>query len=209
MSLTGLINDFVLLWAVVDPIGTVPVFLAIAANKSELERRQLAIKSVSIASLVLLFFAIAGEALLQAMDLPLASFQVAGGIILFIFATSMIFGSSKPDDEISQIEGHNHLAIFPLAMPSIASPGAILAAIMMTDSHRNSLNEQLIIIALLGVVLLSVLALLLCASAIYRVIGSAGSSIISRIMGLILATVAADHVINGIISHIGIIGDLK
>jgi multiple antibiotic resistance protein len=206
INTSTLINEFVLLWAVVDPIGTIPVFLTVAAAMSASERKQLAIKSVLVAGFVLLFFAIAGEALLKAMNLPLASFQLAGGLILFIFATSMIFGSSKPDDEISQIKNHNDLAIFPLAMPSIASPGAILAAVMMTDSHRNAIHEQLISMLLLCTVLLATLALLLCASSIHRFIGKAGASVISRIMGLLLATVAVDHIMTGAIAHFNALG---
>lgn len=203
VSPSELLNEFVLLWAVVDPIGTVPVYLAIASTMSEKERRRLAFKTVLVAAMVLVFFAIAGEALLQAMDLPLASLQVAGGIILFIFASSMIFGTSKPSDEISQIDNDGHdLAVFPLAMPSIASPGAILATVMMTDSHRNSITEQLTSMVLLAVVLLSVLALLICASAIQRTIGRAGASIVSRIMGLLLAAVAVNHVMEGIVVYI-------
>ncbi|MBS97826.1 MAG: MarC family transcriptional regulator [Oceanospirillaceae bacterium] len=198
MDFVGLLNEFVLLWAVVDPIGTVPVFLAVAAGLSLKEQRRLALKAVLVASGVLLFFAIAGEALLQAMDLPLASFQVAGGLILFIFALTMIFGPGKPDDEIDQIGKNEDLAVYPLAIPSIASPGAILATILMTDSHRHSLEEQVVSILLLVTVLLCTLLLLLLAPVIQRVIGRAGASIASRTMGFLIAAVAADHVIEGV-----------
>lgn len=202
MTATDLLNEFVLLWAVVDPIGTIPVFLAVAANLSAADQRKLAFKAVAIAASVLLFFALAGEALLQAMGLPLASLQVAGGIILFMFALSMIFGTSKPDDEIAQINQVDDRSIYPLAIPSIASPGAILATVLMTDSHRHSLSEQLTSMALLGLVLICVLLLLLMAHLVYRIIGHGGASLASRIMGLLLAAVAADHVMRGITIYI-------
>ena len=206
MSFTDILNEFVLLWAVIDPIGTVPVFLAVTVGMTATDKKRLALRSVVVASCVLFFFAIVGEALLKAMSLPLTSFQVAGGIILFIFATKMIFGSSKPEDEISQIDRHSDLAIFPLAMPSIASPGAILAAILMTDSHRHSFTEQLVSMTLLCVVLLSTFMMLLFASKIHTVIGNAGASVASRVMGLLLAAVAVDHIIKGIIGQLNSLG---
>lgn len=206
MNQSDLLNEFVLLWAVVDPIGTVPVFLAVTQGLSELARRRVALKSVLIAAGVLLFFAVAGESLLKAMELPLASFQIAGGVILFIFALSMIFGSSKPDEEISQIDQRHDAAVFPLAIPSLASPGAILAVVLMTDSNRHSITDQVVSMAVLGLVLLSALALLLCASIIHKLIGRSGAIVASRIMGLMLAAVATDHVITGIFSHISRMG---
>ena len=208
MNPEALINEFVLLWAVVDPIGTIPVFLAIAASLPKQKRQNLAFKSVLIAAGVLLFFAVAGEALLQAMELPLASLQIAGGIVLFIFAISMIFGAGKPDDEIAQIGKGHDLAAYPLAIPSIASPGTILATIMMTDNHRYSLLEQFTSMLLLAIVLVSVLVLLLFASIIQRMIGHAGATVVSRIMGLLIATVAVDHVMEGIVNYLNTAGVL-
>lgn len=196
-----LLNEFVLLWAVVDPIGTVPVFIAVAAAMPQQDQRRLAIKSILVASGVLLFFGVAGEALLQAMDLPLASFQVAGGVVLFMFASTMIFGPSKPDDEIAQIDNGGDLAVFPLAIPSIASPGAIVATIMMTDSHRHSFEEQLTSVVLLSAVLLCTLAIMLFAPAIQKILGRAGANVASRTMGLLLAAVAVNHVMEGITNY--------
>ena len=206
MNAGEILNEFVLLWAVVDPIGTIPVFLAVAGALSVADQRRLAIKSVLVAAAVLLFFAVAGEMLLRSMGLALASFQIAGGIILFIFASGMIFGASKPDDEIAQIDKENDLAVFPLAIPSIASPGAIIAAVMMTDGHRYALSEQFASMLLLAIVLLSVLVLLWFASSIHRLIGRAGASVVSRIMGLLLAAVATDHVMKGIVEYIKMSG---
>lgn len=197
------LNEFILLWAVVDPIGTVPVFMAVAAGRPVPEQRRIAFRAVLLAAGVLLFFAVAGEALLLAMDLPLASLQIAGGIILFLFAIRMVFGPGKPEDEIAQIGKGDDLAVFPLAMPSIASPGAILVTVMMTDSHRHELAEQLLSMLLLAGVLASVLVLLLLAPLIDRLIGRVGTSIASQVMGLLIAALAADHVMEGVVLYIG------
>ena len=201
MITSEVVIELTLLWAVVDPVGTVPVYLAVTAGLSHPQQRQVAWRAVGIAAAVLFFFAVAGEALLKTMVIPLASFQVAGGIVLFVFALTMIFGPSKPDEEIAQIDRSSDYAVFPLAIPSIASPGAILAVIMMTDSHSTSFAEQLVSMALLATVLLVTLVLLLIAQPIQKIIGRTGASVVSRTMGLILAAIAVDNVMAGLLAY--------
>ena len=87
------------------------------------------------------FFIVLGEIILNAIDIPLPIFQIAGGIVLFLFALTMIFGESKPEEEMSHIKSKDDKAVFPLAMPSLASPGAILAAILLTENSNNNLKE--------------------------------------------------------------------
>ena len=94
-----LFSTFVVFFAVIDPIGTVPVFIAVTAGMAEAAKRKIALQATLVAALVLLFFVVAGELILSALDIPLSAFQVAGGIVLFIFALSMIFGESKPEEE--------------------------------------------------------------------------------------------------------------
>ena len=199
LDVSTLLREFITLFVVIDPIGSIPVFLyAVAQVPPELHRR-FALRAVFIAALVLMGFLLAGQVLFETLGLRLGSFQVAGGIVLFLFALSMIFGESKSSSEIQEA-GRDHLsgAVFPLAMPSIASPGAMLAIVVLTDNHQQSLGEQAITAGLLLVVLLITLALLFAATAIFRVIGHTGSSVISRVMGIILATIAVDSVIGGL-----------
>lgn len=120
-------------------------------------------------------------------------------MILFLFALTMIFGDSKPEQEVASAE-RDHLAgaVFPLAMPSIASPGAMLAIVILTDNHSNPVVDQVITGALLVLVLFLTLVLLLLASKIGRLIGTTGSSVISRVMGIVLATVAVDSTLGGL-----------
>lgn len=200
-----LIRQFVLLWAVIDPIGTVPVFLAVTAGCLDAAHsRAIALKATAIASLVLVFFVVAGEILLEAMAIPLSAFQVAGGIVLFLFALTMIFGESKPEEEVSIVQKGMHSAAFPLAIPSIASPGAMMAAVMLTDNNRFSLLDQAITTAImLGIILVN-LCLMLMATRLQRIIGQSGASVISRVMGLILAAVAINAVLSGIQAHFGL-----
>lgn len=193
-----LLQQFVILWAVIDPIGSIPVFLALVGTTASVERRKLAVIATAVAGLVLLFFIVAGQFLLEAMQIPLSAFQVAGGIVLFLFALTMIFGESKPEEELHFCENAKDLAIFPLAIPSIASPGAMMAVVLLTDNHRFSIPDQIITSGIMLAVVAITLALLLAATSIQKLIGQSGASIISRVMGLILASVAANNVLAGI-----------
>ena len=194
-----LLQEFVVLFVVIDPVGSLPVFLYVTQNVPRRLHARLAIRAVMVAAVVLLAFLTGGQILIEAVGLRLGSFQIAGGIILFLFALTMIFGDSKPDSEIEQAE-RDHLdgAVFPLAMPSIASPGAMLAVVILTDNHRNSVADQAVTAGLLLLVLLLTLGLLLLATRLHRLIGRTGASVISRVMGIILATVAVDAVIGGL-----------
>ncbi len=193
-----LIAIFIFYFAVIDPIGSVPVFIAVTKGFSEKEKRHTAIKAVLVSFFVLLFFIVAGEIILDAIKIPLAAFQIAGGIVLFLFALSMIFGDSKPESEIKSIRNTTETAIFPLAMPSIASPGAMLAVVLLTKNSEHSIWEQSQSSLMMVAVLLLVLILLLLAAKVHKVIGDAGASIISRVMGLILSSVAISNIIDGI-----------
>jgi multiple antibiotic resistance protein len=192
------LSTFVVLLAVIDPIGTVPIFIALTKKYSAQEMRKIATRSIAISAAVLLFFLFAGEVLLKTMGILLPAFQISGGIILFIFALSMIFGQSKLEDENVAKKSLKETAIFPLAMPSLASPGAILAVVLLTDNSRYSFKSQLFTALILLIVLGITWALLVLSKNIYRLVGESGVSIMSRIMGLILASLAANNVLFGI-----------
>lgn len=192
------ISSFVFFFAVIDPVGTLPVFIAVTSLHSDWQKRRIAILAVVVAAGILLFFLFAGQYLLEAIGVPLSAFQVAGGMVLFLFALTMIFGEGKPEEEIDILKEGHETAIFPLAVPSIASPGAMLAAVVLTDKYRFDPIHQVKTATAMLAVLAIVLLLLLTANWIYRWIGSAGASIVSRVMGLILASVATTNVLLGI-----------
>lgn len=198
-----LITQFVVLWAVIDPVGTVPVYLSQTQGLTTKQKRLVALKAVGIATGVLLFFLIMGQFLLEAMQIPLPAFQAAGGLVLLLFALSMIFGEGKPaqetklSEELGRTELAN-LAVYPLAIPSIASPGAMMAIVLLTDNHRHSMIDQGLTAGVMVLVLLSTLLLLLGATSIHKIIGNVGAAIISRVMGLILASVAVNNLLMGI-----------
>lgn len=189
---------FILFFAVIDPIGTVPVYIAVTKGYDTKSKRKIALIASAVAALILLFFVVAGELILTAMSIPLPAFQIAGGIVLFLFALSMIFGESKPEEETRLAEKHHETAIFPLAVPSIAGPGAMLAAVLMTEHVRVDVWQRIQISGVILSVVLVTLLLMLMASGIHRLIGNAGASVVSRIMGLILAAVATTNTLAGI-----------
>jgi len=199
-----LLSVFIFFFAVIDPIGTVPVFIAVTSRYDQATKRRIALIAFLVASGVLLFFMIAGELILSGMSIPLSAFQIAGGIILFLFALNMIFGESKPDEELKLIDDHRETAIFPLAVPSIAGPGAMLAAVLMTQKSKFSIMEQFQTAAVMLSVLLITFLLMLLAGWIDRFIGKSGASIVSRIMGVILASVATTNILSGLKTYFSI-----
>ncbi|ERH28650.1 MULTISPECIES: MarC family protein [Aggregatibacter] len=194
----SLVVQFVVLWAVIDPIGSIPVYLTKTVGLSVEDRRKIARKAVMISAGILIFFLIAGQALLEAMQIPLTAFQIAGGLVLLLFALTMIFGEGKPEQEIKLSSNLNELAVYPLAVPSIASPGAMMAIVLLTDNHRFSLFDQTMTTLIMLSVLLITYLLFLAANRIQRWIGNTGAAVISRVMGLILAAVAINNMLVGI-----------
>lgn len=198
-----IITIFVSFFAVVDPIGTVPVFIAVTSKLDERARRMVIIKACSVAAAILCFFVIVGEVILKALQIPLPAFQISGAIVLFLFALTMIFGPSKPEEEL-KLDNANDVAIFPLAVPSIASPGAMLAAVLLTDNSRFSIPQQAVTTGLMLSVILITAILMLLASYAHKMIGPNGASIISRVMGMLLAAVAMENGLSGIRSYFDI-----
>ena len=191
------ISKFVLLWAVIDPIGTVPVFISATAERAASERTRIALIASLTAAGILLFFIVVGEPILLAMGVPLPAFQIAGGIVLFLFALTMIFGESKPEGETEMLCSEQDIAIFPLATPSIASPGAMMAVVLLTENQSHTLLDQVVTAVIMLIVVLMAFGMMLIAGTISRLIGRGGASIVSRVMGLILASIAATHVLEG------------
>jgi len=192
-------REFVTLFVVVDPIGSLPVFYYATADVPRRLHAAFALRAVLIATIVLMLFLVGGQVLLDALGLRFGSFQIAGGLVLFLFAMSMIFGEAKAEAEITEAEkGDLSGAVFPLAMPSIASPGAMLAIVVLTDNNETSVPEQAMTAAMLLAVMAITLVLLLLAGRLRGVLGATGANVISRVMGIVLATIAADAVLGGL-----------
>lgn len=189
--------------AVIDPLGSIPVYLEATKEFDLVHKRKIAIRASVIAFLVLLFFIVIGQLILESMSVSLDAFQISGGVILFLFALTMIFGDGKPEQEKSHITDYKHVTIFPIAIPSIASPGAIMAVVLMTDNHLYSIQQQTITTILVLVVVGITCVILLTASHVQKRIGNYGITVISKIMGMILASYAVQSILSGIGNYFG------
>ncbi|HEY1921829.1 MAG TPA: MarC family protein [Tepidisphaeraceae bacterium] len=201
MNWHELFFDLITLWVTIDPIGTLPVFLSVTKRMNAAKRKSAAIRASIIAFAILAGFLYLGQYLLEEMRIELLSFQIAGGIILFLFALSMIFekgSSSEPDDH----EGQD-VAVFPLAMPSIATPGALLTVVVLTDNNTHSFFEESLTCGVMVFVLLINLALMLLSNRIVLLLGRAGLSVLSRVMGIILASAAVEMVYSALKGQLG------
>ena len=193
-----LIQDALIIWAVIDPIGTMALFTGLTAGLSPAARTRTAVKAILYAAVVLVGSIVVGQLILTAMGIQLISFQVAGGLILFLFGLQMIFRPESRSPGPGEPEPEHDIAVFPLAIPATATPGAILAVILLTDNHVHSIGVQLgttlVTLAILGVTLL----LMLLSGRIIRIIGLAGASILTRVMGMILAALSVELVMNAL-----------
>lgn len=193
-----IVNIFFLLFAVIDPIGTVPVYLSATKSFSAREKRKIAIRAAIVAAIILCFFIVVGQLIIEGMDVSLEAFQISGGIILFLFALTMIFGEGKPDSEIHMIKDYKRVTIFPIAIPSIASPGAIMAVVLLTDNHVYSIAQQALTTFIMLIIIAITACLLLLARHIQTWIGEQGITVISKVMGLILASYATQSILSGL-----------
>jgi multiple antibiotic resistance protein len=189
------LNEFVTLFIVVNPISALPMFIAVTAGFDRATQRKVALIAVAASFAVLVAFIIAGGFVLEKMGISLKSFQIAGGIILFLVALDMVRGASYvPSAGVA--EDATSVAIYPLAIPKIAGPGTMLTVVLLTDDHRFDALQLAMTTGVLALVLAITLLILLLAAPISRLIGTAGTGIIGRVMGMILVALAVHTVLS-------------
>ncbi len=189
------IQDTLIIWTTIDPIGTMAIFAALTAKLPAAERRRTAIKAIAYAAAVLLSAIVIGQLVLNTMGIRLISFQLGGGVILFLFGLQMIFGTGSLQ---SREESEHDIAVFPLAIPATATPGAILAIILLTDNHIYPISAQIVTAIIMLVILAITLLLLLLAERVIKIIGIGGASILTRVMGMILVALSVEFVMNAL-----------
>lgn len=192
------IKSFLFLFAVIDPIGSVPVFIEATKHFGPLEKRKIALRATIIAFLILLFFTTAGHLIMDVMQISMDAFQISGGIILFLFALTMIFGEGKPEEEKHLIKDYAHVTIFPIAMPSLASPASIMTVVIVTDAQTHPMIDQLYTMLTAALVLGVAYLLFLSSHFIQSKVSESILTVLSKIMGLIIASFAVQSVISGI-----------
>jgi multiple antibiotic resistance protein len=195
------ISAFVTFLVVIDPPGCAPIFASVTKGADARHRRVMAFRSVAIATGILLFFALLGEDLLRHLGISLSAFRIAGGILLFLIAIDMVFEKrterrENRAEEVSAREPED-ISVFPMAIPMIAGPGSI-ASIMLLMARSDGLEESLIVLGALGATLILTLVCLLLAGPLMRLLGHRMEAMITRLLGVILAALAAQFVIDGI-----------
>ena len=191
--------ELVTLFVILDPVATVPVFLAATAGLSRKQSLQVAAYAVSTAFGVLLFFIVGGQFLLNALHIAMPSFQLAGSIVLLLFGLKMVLG--KVTEEAASIPPESSLlerSIYPLAMPGIAGAGAMLTVVLLTDNNVRTFKEQATTTGELVLCMIALFGLYAMSGLLFRLLGRAGIEIVSRVFGLILASIA----VNGLITAV-------
>jgi len=193
-------EDFVTLYAIFNPTGIVPSYIHFTQHVPAQDKGRLALKAIVIATLILVAFIVLGQILLEALEISLPSFSIAGGLVLLVIALRMIFESVEETAEPNAAALHHsqNLAVFPLATPLIAGPGGILVVVLLTDNYRFSVPEQAVTTLVLLVVMVLTYFALRAAGTVQRLLGTTGINVSSRILGLVLAALAVETILDGI-----------
>jgi len=195
---------------IIDPPGCAPIFASLTRGATSVQRRSMAIRSSLIAWAILMFFALLGRPMLEALGISLASFRIAGGILLFFIAFDMIFERrterrSKRAEEIGRTPEIEDISVFPMAMPMIAGPGSIASAMLWVSRAETTVHIVIVLLAI-TVVMAITLVTLLAAGPLVRLIGEKVEAVITRILGVILAALAAQFVIDGLKQSFPVLG---
>ena len=187
---------------IIDPPGCAPIFASLTRGTPPAHRRAMAIRSAMIAWAILMFFALLGKPMLHALGISLASFRIAGGIMLFFIALDMVFErrTERREKRAEEIEGTpeaEDISVFPMAIPMITGPGSIASA-MLWVSRAESIAEVAVVLAAITTVMVITLLTLLAAGPLMRMIGEKVEAMITRILGVILAALAAQFVVDGL-----------
>jgi multiple antibiotic resistance protein len=201
--LEAALRAFTTFFATVGPVDVAAFYAVLAASASAQQRRAMAIKGTAIATILLLVFVVFGRPLLGWLGITLPALRTAGGILLLLLAIDMVWTppshlSATTKAETDEARARQDIAVFPLATPLIAGPGALGAAVLLSAEASGHLLHQLIVIAMMGAVMVVTLGLLLVAGQMHRLLGVTGQNVISRVIGILLAGLSVQFIFDGI-----------
>ncbi|MCT4555780.1 MAG: MarC family protein [Pelagimonas sp.] len=198
MDMAFLITAFATLFVIIDPIGLTPVFIATTQGSSAAHRRAVAIRACVTAGLIMTLFAFLGEAVLGFIGISMPAFRVSGGILLFLTALDMLFERrTKRREDQSEVEDHPDPSVFPLAIPLIAGPGSITSVILLAGQAQNAIQTATVIGVMVGV-LAVMLTLFMAGGLIERALGKTGITVATRLLGMLLAALSVQFVLDGL-----------
>jgi multiple antibiotic resistance protein len=202
------VSAFITLFVVIDPPGCAPIFAGLTSGATPAQARAMAIRACLIAGVILLLFATFGESLLGALHIELDSFRIAGGLMLFLIALDLVFEkrTQRREQRAEQVRATpevEDVSVFPMAMPMIAGPGAIASVMLLEGGAKGAQGSLIVLAALLSVMVLTVLALL-AARPLMKMVGAGVEAVVTRLLGVLLAALAAQYVIDGLRSSFGL-----
>jgi multiple antibiotic resistance protein len=195
-----LITAFTTLFIIIDPPGMVPLFIALTQGIGPAQRRAIAIRACLVAGVLMLVFLFVGEAVLSFIGISMPAFRIAGGVLLFLTALDMLFERRQTRRSHSAEEGmtaDNDPSVFPLALPLIVGPGAITTIILLAGQAQGPADFAAIT-GVMALVLLSVLLAFLAAGSIERALGKVGINVLTRVLGMLLAALAVQFILDGL-----------
>ena len=195
-------SAFATFFVVIDPPGCAPIFASLTPGMAAGRRLSMALRSTAVAAAILLFFALFGEGLLKHLGISLAAFRIAGGIMLFLIALEMVFERrtqrrESRAQEVNADPEHDDISVFPMGIPMIAGPGSIASA-MLLMARTDGIQRSLVVLGALATVLLLTLLALIAAGPLMRLLGRKFEAMLTRLLGVLLAALAAQFVIDGI-----------
>ncbi|MGR3399123.1 MAG: MarC family protein [Paracoccus sp. (in: a-proteobacteria)] len=199
MDMSAYITAFVTLFVVIDPIGLTPVFIALTPGMSGLQRRRIGLRSLVIAAILLTLFGLAGETILSAIGISISAFRIAGGLLLFLTALDMLFERRTQRRE-GQVEGDDpghDPSVFPLAMPLLAGPGALASMILLVGEGQGIGHLLMVNLTMLAVLAIA-MVLFVLATPLARALGRTGVMVVTRLLGMLLAALSVQFVIDGV-----------
>nr|WP_306266729.1 MarC family protein [Pararhizobium sp. IMCC3301] len=204
MELDTLINASVTLLVTIDPIGLAPLFLALTAGMDRAARRQIAFRGIVIATGLLVLFTLAGMTILDLFGITMPAFRIAGGLLLFWLAFEMVYEKRQERKQETTVRAVSHdemkhIAVFPLAIPLIAGPGAISATVLLSTEMSAPLERAALIGVILGLMVLCMIVFML-AERVDRFLGDTGRMVLTRLLGVILAALSVQFVADGILA---------
>ncbi|MFS8039200.1 MarC family protein [Xanthobacter sp. AM11] len=199
-------SQLVTLWVVLEPLSHLSLFLGATAHLDRADRHRAAALSLAFAFLILVVFTFAGRVLLEAMGISILAFQMSGGLILLLFSLTMIFAEMPHRAvEVDPDRGVAALAVYPLATPIIAGPGAILAMVLFSDNNRDApLSHHLVTLGVLTLMMLILFVIFWLGDHIARVLGQSGTSLLRRVMGILLAAFSVNLMLNAVQKWLGL-----
>lgn len=196
------LSAFITMFVVIDPPGCAPIYAGLTKGATQHQRRNMAIRATVIAGAILVIFALFGEALLNALHIELDSFRIAGGLMLFLIALDMVFEKrtqrrEERAERVAATPEVEDVSVFPMAMPMLAGPGAIASIMLLTSQAKGTEGTVTVLSALLAVLLLT-MAALIAAGPLMKLFGDRVEAVVTRLLGVLLAALAAQYVIDGL-----------